>query len=218
MSNWRLGAIEAGRGPKRIVSAMSAGSLIGAALGGLAVGFAPVDLVRGTIERTEGPGFVVKSRDGTELKIVLADNAVAVGVVKAALADIKPGSFVGIAAMPQPDGAQRALEVLIFPDAIRGTGEGHYPWDLQPRSTMTNASVEQVVTAVNGPTLMVKYKDGEKTIIVPPDAPFVTFAPGDKGDLKPGTKIFILAAKKLPDGTLQAARVNYGKDGLSPPM
>jgi hypothetical protein len=161
---------------------------------------------------------VVKSRDGTELKIVLADNAVAVGVVKAALADIKPGSFVGIAAMPQSDGAQRALEVLIFPDAMRGTGEGHYPWDLQPKSTMTNASVEQVVTAVNGPTLMVKYKDGEKTIIVPPDAPVVTFAPGDKADLKPGTKIFILAAKKLPDGTLQAARVNYGKDGLTPPM
>src|ERR1700720_311164 len=141
---------------------------------------APPVRVRGTIERTEGPVFVVKSRDGTELKIVLADNAVAVGVVKAALADIKPGSFVGIAAMPQSDGAQRALEVL------------HYPWDLQPKSTMTNASVEQVVTAVNGPTLMVKYKDGEKTIIVPPDAPVVTFAPGDKADLKPATKIFIL--------------------------
>ena len=179
---------------------------------------APPVRVRGTIERTEGPVFVVKSRDGTELKIVLADNAVAIGVVKAALADIKPGSFVGIAAMPQSDGAQRALEVLIFPDAMRGTGEGHYPWDLQPKSTMTNASVEQVVTAVNGPTLMVKYKDGEKTIIVPPDAPVVTFAPGDKADLKPGTKIFILAARKLPDGTLQAARVNYGKDGLTPPM
>ena len=174
--------------------------------------------VRGTIERIESPVFLVKSRDGAELKIVLADNAVAVGVVKAALADIKPGSFVGIAAMPQSDGAQRALEVLIFPDAMRGTGEGHYPWDLQPKSTMTNASVEQVVTAVNGPTLMVKYKDGEKTIIVPQDAPVVTFAPGDKADLKPGTKIFILAAKKLPDGTLQAARVNYGKDGLTPPM
>jgi hypothetical protein len=179
---------------------------------------APPVRVRGTIERAEGPVFVVKSRDGTELKIVLADNAVAVGVVKAALADIKPGSFVGIAAMPQSDGAQRALEVLIFPDAMRGTGEGHYPWDLQPKSTMTNAGVEQVVTGVNGPTLMVKYKDGEKTIIVPPDAPVVTFAPGDKADLKPGTKIFILAAKKLPDGTLQAARVNYGKDGLTPPM
>jgi hypothetical protein len=179
---------------------------------------APPGRVRGTIERTEGPVFVVKSRDGTELKIVLAENAVAVGVVKAALADIKPGSFVGIGAMPQPDGTQRALEVLIFPEAMRGTGEGHYPWDLQPKSTMTNANVEQVVTGVNGHTLTVKYKDGDKKIIVPPDVPIVAFAPGDKADLKPGTKIFILAAKKLPDGTLQAARVNYGKDGLTPPM
>jgi hypothetical protein len=179
---------------------------------------APPVRVRGTIERIEGPIFVVKSRQGTELKIVLTENAVAVGVVKAALADIKPGTFVGIAAMPQADGTQRALEVLIFPEAMRGTGEGHYPWDLQPSSTMTNANVEQVVTGVSGPTLTVKYKDGEKTIIVPSDAPIVTFAPGDKADLKPGIKIFILGAKKLPDGTLQAARVNYGKDGLTPPM
>jgi hypothetical protein len=179
---------------------------------------APPVRVRGTIERTEGPVFVVKSRDGTELKIVLAENAVTVGVVKAALADIKPGSFVGIGAMPQPDGTQRALEVVIFPEAMRGTGEGHYPWDLQPKSTMTNANVEQVVTGVNGHTLTVKYKDGDKKIIVPPDVPIVAFAPGDKADLKPGTKIFILAVKKLPDGTLQAARVNYGKDGLTPPM
>ena len=179
---------------------------------------APPARVRGTIERIEGPVYVVKSRDGAELKIVLAENAVAAGLVKATLADIKQGSFVGIAAMPQPDGAQRALEVLIFPEAMRGTGEGHYPWDLQPKSTMTNANVEQVVTEVNGRTLTVKYKDGEKKIIVPPDAPIVTFASGDKADLKPGIKIFIGASKKLPDGTLQAARVNYGKDGLTPPM
>ena len=177
---------------------------------------APPARVRGTIERVEGPIFVVKSRDGAELRIVLADNAVASGVVKATLADIKQGSFVGIAAMPQPDGSQRALEVLIFPEAMRGTGEGHYPWDLQPKSTMTNANVEQVVTGVDGQTLTVKYKDGEKKIIVPPDVPIVTFALGNKADLKPGT--IIGASKKLPDGTLQAARVNYGKDGLTPPM
>ena len=179
---------------------------------------APPVRVRGTIERIESPVFLVKSRDGAELKIVLADNAVAVGVVKATLADIKPGSFVGIGAMPQADGTQRALEVLIFPDAMRGTGEGHYPWDLQPKSTMTNGNVEQSVTGVDGETLTVKYKDGEKKIIVPPSVPIVTFVPGDKADLKPGIKIFIVAAKKLPDGTLQAARVNYGKDGLTPPM
>jgi hypothetical protein len=179
---------------------------------------APPVRVRGTIERIESPIFVVKSRDGAELKIVVADNAVAVGVVKATLADIKAGSFVGIAAMPQADGGQRALEVLIFPEAMRGTGEGHHPWDLQPQSTMTNGNVEQVVPGVDGETLTVKYKDGEKKIIVPPGVPIVTFVQGDKADLKPGTKIFILAAKKLPDGTLQAARVNYGKDGLTPPM
>jgi hypothetical protein len=121
---------------------------------------APPVRVRGTIERVEGPVYVVKSRDGSELKIVLAENAVAAGLVKATLADINQGSFVGVAAMPQPDGTQRALEVLIFPEAMRGTGEGHYPWDLQPKSTMTNANVEQVVTAVDGPTLTVKYKDG----------------------------------------------------------
>jgi hypothetical protein len=124
----------------------------------------------------------------------------------------------GLPGIPGWLGLRYVAVMIDHNHAMRGTGEGHYPWDLQPKSTMTNASVEQVVTAVNGPTLMVKYRDGEKTIIVPPDAPVVTFAPGDKADLKPGTKIFILAAKKLPDGTLQAARVNYGKDGLTPPM
>jgi len=179
---------------------------------------APPVRVRGTIERIESPVFLVKSRDGAELKIVLADNTVAVGVVKATLADIKAGSFVGIGAMPQADGTQRALEVLIFPETMRGLGEGHYPWDLQPKSTMTNGNVEQIVTGGDGETLTVKYKDGEKKIIVPPGVPIVTFVPGDKADLKPEIKIFIGAAKKLPDGTLQAARVNYGKDGLTPPM
>src|ERR1700737_768644 len=174
--------------------------------------------VRGTIERIESPVFLVKSRNGAELKIVLADNAVAFGGVKATLADIKAGSFVGIGAMPQSDGTQRALEVLIFPETMRGVGEGHYPWDLQPKSTMTNGNVEQVITSVDGGTLTVKYKDGEKKILARPESPFVAFVPGDKADLKPGVKIFIVAAKKMPDGTLQAARVNYGKDGLTPPM
>lgn len=174
--------------------------------------------VRGTIERVDGPVYVVKSRDGSDLKITLAENAGVVAVVKAALADVKPGTFVGIASMPQPDGGQRALEVLIFPEAMRGAGEGHYAWDLRPQSMMTNANVEQLVTGVDGPTLTLKYKDGEKKIVVPADAPIVAFAPGDKAELKPGAKIFIAAAKKQPDGTLQAARVGYGKDGLTPPM
>jgi len=101
---------------------------------------------------------------------------------------------------------------------MRGTGEGHYPWDLRPGATMTNANVEHMVTGVDGHTLSVKYKDGEKKLVVPPDATIVTYVPGDKSELKPGTKVFIAAAKKLPDGSLEAPRVNYGKDGLTPPM
>ena len=174
--------------------------------------------VRGTIERVDGPVYLVKARDGAELKVTLADNALVVGIVKASLADIKPGTFVGVTGMPQPDGSQKALEVHIFPEAMRGTGEGHRPWDLRPQSTMTNANVEQVVTGVDGHTLSVKYKDGEKKLVVPPDTPIVTYVPGDKSDLKPGAKIFIAAAAKQADGSLQAPRVNYGKDGLTPPM
>ena len=174
--------------------------------------------VRGTIEQVQGDTLSVKSREGAELKVMLAQNAILLAVIKASLSDIKPGMFVGVTAMPQPDGSLRAVEVHIFPEAMRGTGEGHYPWDLRPQSTMTNANVEQTVTGVDGQTLTLKYKDEEKKIIVPPDAPIVTFAPGDKGDLKPGVKIFIVAAKKQVDGSLRAPRINYGKDGLTPPM
>ena len=177
--------------------------------------------VRGTIERVEGQTFVVKSREGAELKVVLTDNAVVVAIEKASISDIKPGSFVGVTGMPQADGSQRAIEVHIFPEAMRGTGEGHYSWDLRAQSTMTNASVvniEQAVTEVNGRVLSMKYKDGEKKIVVPANAPIVTYIPSDKSELKPGMQIFILAAKKLPDGTLQAPRINFGKDGLTPPM
>ena len=174
--------------------------------------------VRGTIERVEGQTLVVKSRDGAELKVVLADNALVVGIVKTSLSDIKPGSFVGVTGLPQADGSQKAVEVHIFPEAMRGTGEGHRPWDLRPQSTMTNANVEQTVAGVDGQTLTVKYKGGEKKIIVPPDTPIVTYVPGDKSELKPGVKIFVAGAERRPDGTLQAPRVNFGKDGLTPPM
>jgi hypothetical protein len=174
--------------------------------------------VRGTIERVDGPVYVVKARDGAELKVTLADNVLVVAIIKASLADIKPGMFVGVTGMPQVDGSQKAVEVHIFPESMRGTGEGHYPWDLRPQSTMTNANVEQAVTGVDGQTLSVKYKDGEKKIAVPPDVPVVTYVPGDKAELQPGAKIFIAAARKQPDGTLQAPRINYGRNGLTPPM
>jgi hypothetical protein len=174
--------------------------------------------VRGTIERVEGPIYVIKSRDGAELKVALADNALVVALVKESLADIKQGSFVGSTGMPQPDGSQKAIEVHIFPEAMRGTGEGHYPWDLQADSTMTNANVEETVAGVDGQTLTLKYKTGEKKIIVTPQTVVITYTTGDKNELKPGAKIFIGAAKKQADGTLLTPRINYGKDGLTPPM
>ena len=174
--------------------------------------------VRGTIERVDGSIYLVKTRDGTELRIALIDKSVLVALVKASLADIKPGVFVGSTGMPQPDGSQKAVEVHIFPEAMRGTGEGHYAWDLQPNSTMTNANVEASVAGVDGQVLTLKYKNGEKKILVTQETIIVTYNPGDEADLVPGTKIFIGAAKKQADGTLQAARINYGRNGLTPPM
>ena len=173
--------------------------------------------IRGTIERAEDPAYVVKDRDGAEVKLVMAEKPSIAGIVKASLSDIKPGSFVGVTSMPQPDGTHKAIEVHIFPEAMRGTGEGSYPWDLRPQSTMTNANVEQMVTAVNGHTLTLKYKGGEKTILVPDDAVIVSYAVGDKNDLKPGAKVFVVAAKRA-DGTLEARAWRVGRDGITPPM
>src|SRR5258708_6801631 len=169
--------------------------------------------VRGTIERIDGQTLVVKSRDGAELKVTLADSARIVRIVKAQMSDIKPGSFVGVTGMPQADGSQRAVEVHIFPESMRGTGEGHYPWDLRPQSTMTNANVDQLVAAVDGQTLTLKYKDGEKKIFVPADVPIVTYVPGDKSDLKVGAKVFIIGVKQ-PDGTVQGRAWRVGRDGI----
>jgi hypothetical protein len=174
--------------------------------------------VRGEITGVDGPMLIVRSRDGTELKIGLADNVSVSGIVKTQLSEVKPGSYIGISAMPQPDGSERALHVHIFPEAMRGTAEGHFPWDVRPGSTMTNATVAETVAAVGAQSVTVKYKDGEKKVIVPPETPIVTYVPGDKAELKPGAKIFIVAAQKQPDGTLSAARVSVGRDGLTPPM
>src|SRR5712671_5716338 len=179
---------------------------------------APPVRVRGTIEGIiDSAVYVVKTRDGAELKVTLPEKPQIAGIVKASLSDIKEGSFVGVTAMPQADGSLSALEVHIFPEAMRGTGEGHYPWDLRPQSTMTNANVEQVVTAVDGQTLTLKYKDGEKKIFVPANTPIVVYVQGDKSDLKPGAKVFI-AAIKQPDGTLQGRAWRVGRDGVTPPM
>jgi hypothetical protein len=173
--------------------------------------------IRGTIESIEVSTYVVKNRDGAELKVTISENPQIAGIVKASLSDVKQGSFVGVTAMPQADGGQRALEVHIFPESMRGTGEGHYPWDLRPQSTMTNANVDERVTAVDGQTLTLKYKDGEKKIFVPTNTPIVAYVPGDKNDLKVGAKVFIIAVKQ-PDGTLQGRAWRVGRDGITPPM
>jgi hypothetical protein len=173
--------------------------------------------VRGTIERVDGDVYVIKARGGSEVKVKLQDNAMVVSLIKATLADIKPGSYVGVSGMPQADGSQKALEVHIFPEAMRGTGDGHRPWDLQPSSTMTNGAVDQAAASANGQVLTLKYKDGEKKVTVAPDTPIVTYQPGDKSELKPGATIFVAAGTKLPDGTVQTQRINVGR-GVAPPM
>jgi hypothetical protein len=174
--------------------------------------------LRGTIERVDGDRVVIKARDGSELTLNLTKDASAIAIVKASLADVKAGTYVGITGMPQPDGTQRAVEIHIFPESMRGVGDGHRPWDLMPQSTMTNGNVEQQVLGVDGQTLNLKYKDGDKTVTVPPGVDIVMFQSGDKQDLKPGTKIFVAAAVKQADGSYEVKRINYGKDGVTPPM
>jgi hypothetical protein len=174
--------------------------------------------VRGTIEGVDGQMLTVKGRDGATMNVKLADGARVLAVDKMSLADVKQGTFVGITAMPQPDGAQKAVEIHIFPEAMRGSGEGHRPWDLMPNSTMTNANVESAVVSVDGQVLVLKYKDGEKKFIVPANVEVVKFAPAILADLKPGEKVFVVAAKKQPDGTLEAPSIVVGRNGVNPPM
>jgi hypothetical protein len=174
----------------------------------------PMVRVRATIESVDGAMLTAKARDGATMKIKLADNVPVNEVVKASLSDIKPNSFVAVTGMPQPDGSQKAVAVVIFPEAMRGVGEGHRPWDYESNSTMTNATVDNEVTGVNGQTLTVKYKDGEQKIVVTPTTEITTFAKKSAADLKPGQKIFIPGAKKLPDGTLEAPNLAFGDYGV----
>ena len=175
--------------------------------------------VRGTIEAVDGAVLTVKSRDHqVTYKIKVADNATVRGIIRASLADVKDNSFIGVSGMPQADGRQKALEIHIFPEAMRGIGEGHQPWDLVPNSTMTNATVAQMVKGVQGEEITLKYKQGEKKIVVTPETVIVTFVPGDKSELVRGVKIFIAGAQRKEDGTLEAASISAGRDGLPPPM
>ena len=173
--------------------------------------------LRGTLEKADGNVLTLKTTDGAEHKLTLAEKAMIVAVVKASMADIREGTYLGSAAMPQADGSQRALEVHIFPEQMRGTGEGHRPYAPVPDSTMTNgAAAGTTVTGVEGSTMTVKFKGGEKKIVVPPNVPIVRYEIGSHADLKPGAKFTVLAATKKPDGTLETNRINVGRDGVVP--
>jgi len=174
--------------------------------------------IRGTIESVDGSTLMIKTREGTDMKVRMTDNVAVFGVAKTELSEIKEGSYIGVSAMPEPDGIQKALAVHIFPENQRGAAEGFRPWDLRPNSTMTNATVAQTVKGTDGQNILVKYKDGEKKVLVPPGTPVVTFVAGDKSEVKAGAKIIIFGAVKKDDGVLEANRVNIGRDGITPPM
>ncbi len=173
--------------------------------------------VRGTVEGVDGNELAVKSRGGEDVKLHMTGDVQVLGVTKISLSDVKVGSFIGTTTVPGPNGSQNAVEVHVFPESMRGTGEGSRPWDLRPNSTMTNATVADTVAGNDGHTLEVKYRGGEKKVVVSPNTPVVTFVPADKSELKPGAKV-IAFMKKLPDGSLETNRVNVGRDGLTPPM
>jgi hypothetical protein len=178
--------------------------------------------IRGTIEKVDGNNLEVKSRDGKNLKVVMPDKARFTAMVKAALSDLTPDTYIGVTAMPDPDGSQRAIAIHIFQAAQRGTGEGHRPWDLQPGSTMTNAAIATTVAGTDGQVVTVRYKEkdkvDEKRVIVTPKTVIVRYVPGDRNELKPGVRVMLNNAKPNPDGSIEAPTVSYGRDGLTPPM
>ncbi|HEY7248707.1 MAG TPA: hypothetical protein VH678_32995 [Xanthobacteraceae bacterium] len=175
--------------------------------------------IRGQIEKAEGDLLQIKARNGDEMKVKLVDPARVMALVKASLADIKVGTFVGVTAMPQADGTQKAIAIHIFHESQRGVVPERFgPWDLRPGSTMTNAIVETSVSGVDGQTLTVKYKDGEKKVTVPPETPIVAVTQGSKDELKPGVGAIVMAATKQPDGSLTSPAIYVGRAGVVPPM
>jgi hypothetical protein len=177
----------------------------------------PTQRLSGTIVKVDGNKLLVKSKEGAEQTIALADKALIVGVTKASLADIKAGAYIGSGAVPQADGSQKAVEVHIFAESQRGTGDGHRDgWPGAPNGTMTNGEAGNPVTGVDGLTLMVKYKGGEKKLLVTPSTPIVQYQVSDASALKPGAAISIVAATKKPDGTFETNRINVGLNGVVP--
>jgi hypothetical protein len=178
---------------------------------------APPTRIRGTIAGLTGQTLTINTREGSKVDVSLADPLTVTTVKPLKLADLKEGSYVGVASKTGADGSAEALEVLVFPDSMRGAGEGHYAWDLQPGSMMTNAAVTAVVKAKAGDALTLTYKDGTQKIVVPPNAPIVTFAPAERSDLKPGAHV-MFGATKAADGKLTASRITVGTNGVNPPM
>jgi hypothetical protein len=173
--------------------------------------------IRGTVERIDSTNLTVKANNGESMNVKLADNFVVIGIAKASLSDVASGKFIGTTTIGERDGALVAREVHIFPENMRGTGEGHYDWDLRPSSKMTNANVATVTSMGKDRVLTVQYKGGEKKVLVTEKAAIVSFAPTDRSELKPGAKVFV-NAQRQPDGSLTAARVNVGPHGQVPPM
>jgi hypothetical protein len=178
----------------------------------------PTVRLRGTIEKVDGKILLINTREGQHVTLKLDDNFSTSVVSRASFADIQPNSFIGTAAMPLPDGTLKALEIHIFPEAMRGTGEGFRDFDLQPKSTMTNAAVTGMVNSADGRILTLTYKGGEKKVLVPANVPIVTLHPGTKEDVQPGVGVIVVAAEKLPDDTYRASRITVGSKGTNPPM
>src|ERR1700723_1676826 len=173
--------------------------------------------VRGTVVSLDGSKLVVHAKDGTDVGILLADKFRAIAVVKSSMADIKPGTFIGTATATQPDSTLRSLEVVVFPDSMRGTAEGHYPWDLPGSNMLTNPTVSNAVKGVDGQTVTVTYKGGEKKIDIPANVPVVALVPSTAADIRAGEPVFV-PGERQADGSVHAGAVLFGKDGLVPPM
>jgi hypothetical protein len=197
----------------RLVAASIAASLLAT----LALAQAPPTRVRGTIAELDGQTLTVASREGPKVGIALPEKFGLASVRKVDMSAIVPGTFIGTAAKPDGDGQLEAMEVVVFPEAMRGTAEGHYDWDLAPGTSMTNANVDAAVEGKSGRELTLSYKGGSVKVTVPADVPMVTFGPADRGDLKPGAPVFVVA-RPGADGKLSAAFIAVGKDGVAPPM
>jgi len=184
----------------------------------LAQPFAPTTMrVTGTIEAADANSITVRALEGGGTnKVTLTPDAKVFGVSTTTLAEVKPGAFVGVGATPNPDGSQRAIRVTVFAESQRGLGEGFRPWDRAPHGTMTNATVAETVKGVDGQVLTVKYKGGDKRIVVPPDARILAYSIGDRSELKVGAHVAILRAKRKLDGSWEADRVNVGRGGVIP--